>query len=147
MAKDEESIYRSAFSVDQIRRILDGALAGSDVQPLELGPLQDNPALAVLAERVGGAVMNRSPFGPGLASVQIVVRDMGNYREITFVALATTFGQAFSGARYAKVSGQGMVGGLQSAKRNNPKLPFSRKMVRAAVDALGREDPNLQELR
>jgi hypothetical protein len=146
MAKDEETSYRSALGVDRIRKIIDGALAGSDVRPLEVGPLGDKPALAVLVERVGGAMMNRSPFGAGLASAQIVVRDTGKYREITFVALATTFGQAFSGARYAKVSGQGMVGGLQSAKRNNPKLPFSRKMVRAAVDALGREDPNLQEL-
>src|SRR5689334_16165519 len=99
------------MDVAEIRKILGSALSGAEVSTMEFGVLEDAPALAILAEWFGGTLTKRSPFGPGLASAQIMVHDCGDHTEIQLVALATTIAQSFAGARNAKASGQGMVGG------------------------------------
>lgn len=139
MPKNENSTFSTTLPVPEIERLLGSVFDGSTVEALSTGPLDAGADVALVASRQGG-LFNRSPFGPGNAVTQVVVRDQGSSRIVQLTAVGTSFADGVRDQRRAGNAVEGL-----SAARQSPNLKFGRKMVAAVVEALQAADAGLRK--
>ena len=129
---------RRSSALAEVKDVLSSVLAGANIEALELGPLDNDADIAILATR-RGSMFNKSPFGPGNAVAQVIVEDHGSTRHVELIALRDSFADGFNRQRAA---GNAMAG--LSAATRAPNIKSGRKMVDAILRELQRADPSIR---
>ena len=142
MPKHDGAEYATSLPTSEIKRLLREVLDGSVMETLNQGALDDEAEIAILARRVGGMLMQKSPYGPGLAAIHVIVTEHGSERRVEVVSLGSSFADGMRNAR----GSSGFLDGAQKSKQNLPKLPMSKKMASAVVEALRSADRGLRQV-
>ena len=140
MPKSEHTIVSTSLDVAEVKGILSSVLSGATVESLNLGPLDGDAALAILACQRGGVAFKKSPFGPGNAVAQVIVEDQGSTRRVELIAIRDSFADGWNRQRAAGNAIAGM-----SAMKQAPSPKAGRNMVGAILQALRAADPSIRQ--
>jgi hypothetical protein len=140
LPKSEHTIVSTSLDVAEVKGILSSVLSGATVESLNLGPLDGDAALAILACQRGGVAFKKSPFGPGNAVAQVIVEDQGSTRRVELIAIRDSFADGWNRQRAAGNAIAGM-----SAMKQAPSPKAGRNMVGAILQALRAADPSIRQ--